>query len=116
MKKLTAVLVGLVWVGALASYAGPACSASDKTETTDKPAASCPVIGKLNLAEDQKAKVDAAQAECKKAGCTKEAMDKCMKDIEAVLTPEQLKTFKAESSKGNCTMKKECKAAEPKKD
>ena len=51
-------------------------------------------MGKLNLTDDQKAKIAALRDECAKAGRTPEACDKCMKGIEALLTPDQQKLWK----------------------
>ncbi len=42
-----------------------------------------------NLTAEQKAAIEAAQAECLKGGCTKECTDKCLEAIKKVLTPEQ---------------------------
>jgi hypothetical protein len=54
---------------------------------------------KLNLSPDQKTKLDAFQAQCDKAGCTKESMAKFMKSAEGVLSKEQFVTLKAECNK-----------------
>jgi Spy/CpxP family protein refolding chaperone len=47
------------------------------------------MLSKLNLAPEQKSKLEAAQEECTKAGCNKESMDKFMQTAKTVLSPEQ---------------------------
>jgi hypothetical protein len=99
MKKMIA------WLAAAAVFAGvallhaqsggscPACGTAGAAGT-------CPMSGKsdaiskLNLTDDQKAKITALREECAKAGRTPEACDKCMKGIEALLTPDQQKLWK----------------------
>lgn len=54
---------------------------------------------KLNLKPEQKAKMDAAMAKCKAAGCTKESAAEFMKTAEGVLTKEQMAGFKAACAK-----------------
>ena len=51
----------------------------------------------LNLTAEQKAKVDTAMAEHHKAGCSEASEAKFTKEVETILTPEQLAKFKAES-------------------
>lgn len=54
---------------------------------------------KLNLSADQKAKLEKLEAQCHKAGCTKESMAKFMKSAEGILSKEQFATLKAECAK-----------------
>ena len=74
----------------------------------DKPAKACcaahgknakmdcsKTFAQLNLTTDQKTKLDAAQADCQKAGCTKESMDTFMKSAEGIMSKEQFATFKS---------------------
>jgi hypothetical protein len=60
----------------------------------------CPqTYAKLNLSAEQKVKLDKLDAQCRKAGCTKESMDKFMKSAEGILSKEQFATLKAECAK-----------------
>ena len=54
---------------------------------------------KLNLSPDQKVKLEKLEAQCHKAGCTKESMDKFMKSAKGILSKEQYETLKAEHVK-----------------
>jgi len=54
---------------------------------------------KLNLSPQQKVKLEKLEAQCNKAGCTKESMDKFMKSAEGILSKEQFETLKAECAK-----------------
>lgn len=98
MMKLKGLAFIAVAVFAVTSaYAGDkACCAShaknDKKDCSQ-------VYAKLNLSAEQKVKMEALQADCKKGGCTKESMDKFMKSSEGILSPEQLATLKAECAK-----------------
>ncbi len=101
MKKIIAMWVAaavLAGVASLHAQSGcPSCAAGA--------AKSCPMSGKsdlaakLNLTDEQKAKITALREECAKAGATKDACEKCMKSIESVLTPEQLTQWKAACEK-----------------
>ena len=98
MKKMIGLLVAaavLAGVASLHAQSGgcPSCGAPGAAK-------GCPMSGKsdamakLNLTDDQKAKIAALRDECAKAGRTPEACDKCMKGIESVLTPEQQAQWK----------------------
>ena len=54
---------------------------------------------KLNLSPQQKAKLEKLEAQCNKAGCTKESTDKFMKSAESILSKEQFETLKAECAR-----------------
>ena|SRR5436190_18594773 len=54
---------------------------------------------KLNLSPDQKAKLSKLEAQCQKAGCTKQSMEKFMKSAQGILSKEQLATLKAECAR-----------------
>lgn len=98
MKKIigvlaaAAVLAGVASLHAQSGAGCPSCAAGA--------AKSCPMSGnadlmaKLNLTDEQKAKIGALREECAKAGRTPEACEKCMKGIESVLTPEQQAVWK----------------------
>ena len=54
---------------------------------------------KLNLSPQQKVKIEKLEAQCNKAGCTKESMDKFMKSAESILSKEQFEALKAECAR-----------------
>ena len=54
---------------------------------------------KLNLSPQQKVKIEKLEAQCNKAGCTKESTDKFMKSAEAILSKEQFAALKAECAR-----------------
>ena len=53
----------------------------------------------LNLTADQKTKMEAAMTEHHKTGCTDASEAKFVKEMEAILTPDQFAKFKAECNK-----------------
>jgi hypothetical protein len=57
------------------------------------------IYAKLNLSPEQKTKLDSAQADCEKSGCTEESMQKYFAEAKTVLSPEQYSQLKAECSK-----------------
>ena len=55
------------------------------------------MLSKLNLAPVQKSKLEAAEQDCMKAGCTKRSMEKFMHTAKTILTPEQYTQFEQDS-------------------
>ena len=53
----------------------------------------------MNLTADQKTKLDAAQAECQKEGCTKGSMDKFMHSAKGILSEKQYAQLKTECAR-----------------
>ncbi len=64
------------------------------------------VYAKLDLTAKQKTKLDAAQAECQKEGCTKESMDKFMHSAKRVLSEKQYAQLKTECARMQPSEKK----------
>jgi len=102
MKKVIGLLVAAaVMAGVATLYAQGGCSSCG----TSAGAKGCPLAGKadtlskLNLNDEQKAKIAALREECAKAGRTPESCDKFTKSMESVLTPEQLVAWKAACQK-----------------
>jgi Spy/CpxP family protein refolding chaperone len=63
----------------------------------NKQMAACQVsLASLNLTPDQKAKMDAAMEEHRKAGCSEATEAKYMEEAKSILTPKQYAKFKAE--------------------
>ena len=56
---------------------------------------------KLNLAAEQKAKMDALVEKCKGSGCTKESTETFMKSAANILSKEQMAAFKTECKKAH---------------
>lgn len=59
----------------------------------------CVNLASLNLALDQKTKVEAWQAECMKAGCTKESRQTFLTHAKGILSAEQFAELKAQCKK-----------------
>ena len=98
MIKLTALALVVA-----AAFAATSLHAGDKKGCCAQGASNgkeCShTYAKLNLSPEQKTKLDSLQAQCDKAGCTKESMAKFMKSAEGVLSKEQFATLKAECDK-----------------
>lgn len=103
MKKLIGLLIAAAVVAGVTMprAQGDGCSSCG----TSAGAKGCPlsgksdVLGKLNLNDEQKARVAALKEECEKAGRTPEAREKFCKSLESVLTAEQLTVWKAACEK-----------------
>src|SRR5437773_10431077 len=54
----------------------------------------CLDYASLNLTADQKSKIETWQAECTKAGCTKESRHTFLKQAKTILSPEQFAKLK----------------------
>jgi hypothetical protein len=59
----------------------------------------CADLTALNLTADQKTKIEAWQAECVQAGCTKQSRHKFFQQAKGILSPEQFAKLKAECKK-----------------
>ncbi len=115
MKKVFAFTVAVaVLAGAASVYAGEGCCAAGKAKAEAK--AGCgDMFSKLNLTDEQKAKVAALKKECDESKCTEAARAKFMAGLKEILTPEQLAQCEAQCKKAGvsaCPMK----AAEAKPD
>jgi hypothetical protein len=56
-------------------------------------------LASLNLAPDQKTKMEAWQAQCMKSGCTKESRQTFLSRAKGILSREQLAQLKAQCRK-----------------
>jgi len=73
---------------------GAACcakGASNKAECAD--------FASMKLTAEQKTKLESWQAECMKAGCTKESRTAFLKKAEGILSKEQYATLKGQCDK-----------------
>jgi hypothetical protein len=98
MKLKGLALITVAVFAAASAYAGDkgCCAAHAKN---DGKMCMSQTYAKLNLSNDQKAKLDALHAEYDKAGCTKESMDKFLKSAKGILSKEQYATLKTECTK-----------------
>src|SRR5437879_3503942 len=80
---------------------GHDCCAS-KTSQSDL---ACIDYASLNLTADQKSKIEAWQAECTKAGCTKESRHTFLKQAKTILSPEQFAKLKEQCKHSKATAK-----------
>ena len=93
-KIITTVLVAAALLTASSALAGDkACCAKGAANAHSMP---CVNLVSLNLTPDQKTKIEAWQAECMKAGCTKESRQTFLTHAKGILSDEQLAELKAQ--------------------
>src|SRR5436309_11344980 len=98
MIKITRiVLVAAATLIASSAFAGDKACCAKGVSHTDKTA--CADLAVLNLTPDQKAKIEAWQADCMKAGCTKESRQTFLKQAKGILSAEQFAQLKAACKK-----------------
>jgi len=98
MIKITiTALVATTMLIASSAFAGDKACCVKGVSNTDKTA--CVDLATLNLTPDQKAKIEAWQAECVKAGCTKESRKTFLKQAKGILSAEQFAELKAQCKK-----------------
>jgi hypothetical protein len=99
MIKITAVsLVTAAMLCAGTAFAGEKKDAACCATTASNKAA-CADYAKLNLTADQKTKIETWQAECMKAGCTKESRHAFLKKAEGILSKDQYAMLKEQCEK-----------------
>jgi len=82
---------------ASSAFAGDkACCAKGASNTGS---IACSNLATLNLTPDQKAKIEAWQAECMKAGCTKESRQTFLNHAKGILSAEQFGQLKGQCNK-----------------
>lgn len=96
-------ITGIALMAAAILSAGSAF-ADDKAACCTKHAsnnskATCADFASLNVNADQKAKLEAWQADCMKAGCTKESRQAFLNKAQGILSKEQYAKLKAECAK-----------------
>jgi hypothetical protein len=97
IKITTTALVAAGMLIAASTFAGDkACCASGVSHSGKM---ACANLAALNLTPDQKAKIEAWQAECMKAGCTKESRQTFLKQAKGILSAEQFAQLKAACKK-----------------
>lgn len=98
MIKITSIaLVAAATLIASSAFAGDkACCAKGASHASKT---ACADLAALNLTPDQKAKIEAWQAECMKGGCTKESRQTFLKQAKGILSAEQFAQLKAACKK-----------------
>jgi hypothetical protein len=98
MTRITiTALVAVAMLAASSAFAGDhACCAKGASNPQSM---ACVNLAALNLTADQKTKIEAWQAECLKAGCTKESNQKFLDRAKGILSPEQFAQLKAQCKK-----------------
>ena len=97
IKITTTILVAVAMLTASIAFAGDhACCASGASKAN---LMACVNLTTLNLTVDQKAKIETWQAECMKAGCTRESRKTFLKQAKGILSPEQFAQLKAQCEK-----------------
>jgi hypothetical protein len=94
MIKITSIaLVAAATLIASSAFAGDKACCAKGVSNTEKTA--CADLAALNLTPDQKTKIETWQAECMKAGCTKESRQTFLKQAKGILSAEQFAQLKA---------------------
>lgn len=97
MKKWTMACVVACLLAATGSvWAGSACCAvgsKDKAKTEAWDSACASALKGIELTAEQQEKMDAIQAECKAASCSKESCDSALNKMRDVLTEDQKAKF-----------------------
>src|SRR5437588_10009262 len=97
IKITTTALVAAAMLIASSAFAGDkACCANGATKSNSM---ACVKLATLNLTPDQKTKIEAWQAECMKAGCTKESRQTFLKQAKGILSAQQFAQLKAQCQK-----------------
>jgi len=97
VKIITTVLVAAAMLIASSALAGDkACCAKGAANAQSM---ACVNLASLNLKLDQKTKIEAWQAECMKAGCTKESRQTSLTHAKGILSAEQFAELKAQCKK-----------------
>ena len=97
IKITTTALVAAAMLTASSAFAGDkACCAKG---AADRSSMACVDLATLNLTPDQRAKIEAWQADCMKAGCTKESRKTFLKQAKGILSAEQFAQLKAQCKK-----------------
>jgi hypothetical protein len=97
IKITTIALVAAAMLTASSAFAGDkACCAKGASNTGSM---ACLNLATLNLTPAQKAKIETWQADCMKAGCTKESRQAFLSRAKGILSAEQFAQFKAQCKK-----------------
>jgi hypothetical protein len=102
IRITTTALVAAALLTASSAFAGDkACCANGASKSM-----ACVNLATLNLTPDQKTKIEAWQAECMKAGCTRESRQTFLKQAKEILSAQQFAQLKAQCQKSAKETKK----------
>jgi len=102
IKITTTALLAVGMLMASSAFAGDkACCAKGAANA----GVACVNLATLNLTADQRTKIEVWQAECMKAGCTKESRQTFLSRAKAILSAEQFAQLKAQCKKTAGTTK-----------
>jgi hypothetical protein len=104
IKITTTALVAIAMLMASSAFAGDKACCAKGASKADSMA--CVNLAPLYLTPDQKAKIEAWQGKCVKAGCTKESRTTFLKQAKGVLSAEQFAQLKTECKKSAKATKK----------
>ena len=98
MIKISAIaLVATAMLAASSAFAGDyACCAKGAANAQS---VACVNLASLNLTSDQKTKIETWQAQCIKAGCTKESRQIFLGHAKGILSAKQFAELKAQCKK-----------------
>jgi hypothetical protein len=97
IKITTTALVAAAMLTVSSAFAGDkACCANGPSKANSTAYVN---LAALNLTPDQKTKIEAWQAECVKAGCTKESRQTFLKQAKGILSARQFAQLKAQCQK-----------------
>ena len=93
---ITALVAAAMFVASSAFAGDHACCAKGAANPHSM---ACVNLAALNLTPEQKTKIEAWQAECMKAGCTKESRQTFLIHAKGILSAEQFAELKAQCKK-----------------
>ena len=97
IKITTTALVAAGMLIASSTFAGDKACCATGVSRSGK--IGCANLASLNLTPDQKAKIETWQAECMKAGCTRENRQTFLEQAKGILSAEQFAQLKAACEK-----------------
>ena len=104
IKITTTALVAAAMLTASSAFAGDkTCCANGASKSNSM---ACVNLATLTLTSDQKTKIEAWQAECMKAGCTRESRQTFLKQAKGILSAQQFAQLKAQCQKSAKEAKK----------
>ena len=99
MIKITGLaIMAAAILSAGSAFAGDKAACCAKNASNDSKAM-CANFASLNVNADQKAKLETWQADCMKAGCTKESRQAFLNKAQGILSKEQYAKLKTECAK-----------------
>ena len=104
-KIITTAFVVAAMLAASSAFAGDhACCAKGAANAHSM---ECVNLASLNLTPDQKTRIETWQAECMKAGCTKQSRESFLTHAKGILSPQQFAELKAQCKKTGISKKSE---------